>query len=185
MLTNHTSYDPEEILLPAESTGKVFFSDGGDQWIALAHHAGGAWKLQYRSPYLGPRGAVLENDADTEYIYLKQAAAAAPATPTGGAGVAGFIPDGGWVDVAPDPTVDEPYVFRSVRQQTGGAWQDDDFAAPAEFSRYVETWVDLSIEFTDNGAKYWKASSAFAYRITGGTPGARAWIADCNFRASL
>ena len=78
-------------------------------------------------------GEVLENSDTTEYVYQSTADDTAPTTPTGGATMDDFVPTG-WSASAPDPTSTNPFVWRSTRTQTGGAWADGDFAAPEMFS---------------------------------------------------
>ena len=39
------------------------------------------------------------------------------------------------------------------------------------------SWVDTDITFADNGVKFFHSSKHFQYRVTGGTTGAKAWIA--------
>ncbi len=83
--------------------------------------------------YVASRGTVVANTSTVEYVYKATAANAAPATPIGGATTDDFAPTG-WSasDIAPTPAL--PYVWRSTRTQTGGAWDADDFAAPVLFS---------------------------------------------------
>ena len=145
----------------------------------------------YRSTRTRVWVAITENSENTEYVYRRQGASTGPAAPTGGVGESEYVP-GSWVDYPLDPTNTLQYVFRSVRSRTAGsAWAANDFGTPAlwrrtffasdftagvEFSHYVETWVDLDLEYDDNGALFWQSVGGLYYRITGGTAGARAWV---------
>ena len=78
-------------------------------------------------------GEVSDNTDTLEYVYQVTATNVAPTTPTGGAATDNFVP-AGWSASPPAPTAAMPYVWRSTRTQTGGAWADDDFATPALWS---------------------------------------------------
>ena len=62
----------------------------------------------------------------------------------------------------------------------GGKWVLE-FQDPADDT----SWIALDVDFTANGAKFWKASSAFKYRITGGIVGARAYYSDVLNRGGI
>ena len=95
-------------------------------------------------------GVVVENTDTAEYVYRATATNTAPATPTGGDDTDDFVPTD-WSADAPAPTIALPYVWRSTRTQSGGDWEDDDFAAP-ELWAYVlpmsetdSTWYETEV----------------------------------------
>ena len=329
---------PFQILDIDQSTGDEFSVGGGSHyWILVSDHSGNEWELQCLSPYVGPRGTILENDADSESIYRAKSDATIYTTPTGGAGEDVHIPTdwlseppsltdslpvvqrsirsrvwtvvvpengevkeyvyrlrnaatiyaaptGGantsdfeptsWTGALPDLTSSMQYMQQSVRTRvwgdvlensntveyvyrarnsatiyttpTGGAGEDDhvptdwsatpiaptssmryvqrsirtragddwvagdfatptiwrrswlssdfatptifrrrwlssDFATPTIFSQLIETWIGLSVTFSDNGGKTIPyLGRGLTYRINGGTTGARAWLVPAN-----
>ena len=87
-------------------------------------------------------GAEAANTATVEYVYRATAGNAAPATPSGGAATDDYV-SADWSAAAIEPTAALPYVWRSTRTQTGGAWTADDFAAAELFaSKVVKHTID-------------------------------------------
>ena len=110
-------------------------------------------------------GTAIDNTDTVEYVYRATADDTAAATPTGGDDTDDFVPTD-WSADAPAPTIALPYVWRSTRTQSGGDWEDDDFAEPELFSELGTVYqgrpfIQLSRAETTLGAPDRRLTASF------------------------
>ena len=61
--------------------------------------------------------------------------------------------------------------FVMLTKHAGGTWT-------VEMKSPDDEWVDIDQDFDGNGVKAIHAENDLAYRVTGGTQGATAWVID-------
>ena len=61
--------------------------------------------------------------------------------------------------------------FVLLSDHAGGTWQ-------LQVRTPDGDWIDDEMEFTENGIQAWYGSPALAYRLNGGTAGAKAWVVN-------
>ena len=76
-----------------------------------------------------------------------------------------FSPPGGWMVI-------------HIDQHSGGTWTLQ-AKSPEQFGG-ADVWVDTDQEFDKSEQRAFLGSPSFAYRLDGGTIGARAWIAEAD-----